>query len=92
MFVWAFAGAFGAFLVLVAAGAMNGSSRRVRAACLIGSAAALLSSLVMAFAIDGRLRLAAMQAAKTSGNVVRPVFSEVPSTNVHPPPPIFRLP
>ena len=42
---------------------------------------------------EGRLRLAAMQATKTSGNVVLPVFSKAPSTNVHPPPPpIFRLP
>ncbi len=31
-------------------------------------------------------RLAAMQATKTSGNVVLPVFSKAPSTNVHPPP------
>ena len=36
---------------------------------------------------EGRLRLAAMQATKTSGNVVLPVFSKAPSTNVHPPPP-----
>ena len=36
---------------------------------------------------EGRLRLAAMQAAKTSGIVVLPVFSEAPSTNVPPPPP-----
>ena len=32
-------------------------------------------------------RLAAMQATKTSGNVVLPVFSKAPSTNVPPPPP-----
>ena len=35
---------------------------------------------------EGRLRLAAMQATKTSGNVVLPVFSKTPSTNVHPRP------
>ena len=43
---------------------------------------------------EGRLRLAEMQAAKTSRNAVLPVFSKTSSTNVHhppPPPPIFRL-
>ena len=40
---------------------------------------------------EGRLRLAAMQATKTSGIVVLPVFSKAPSTNVHPPPPPPRF-
>ena len=37
-------------------------------------------------AVHGDGRLAEMQATKTSGNVVLPVFSKAPSTNVHPPP------